>query len=377
MALYSTYLTTSWGERILNTDGSNPLSRMRSFTANRTVNRIAGFKMVLPASIDRDLIRDDNMVQIWRSPSNYGAKLFRPYFIRKRRTYFDQGMEVVEISGPDCNDILRRRVVATRPGTTVSEKVATIDDMMKEIVLEAFSDGVNPAPDYGTRESEYLSIDRDRSEGPMAQLKFPWEKLLTPGGGGILAKLAETSEAAGTPIYFDVVPYGVSASRIEYMFVTYSGQPGVDRGSDVIFSMTKENLENPEKIEDAVEEENYIYATGQGEDVDQKVEQVYDEDRVAHSVWGRIEGHADAASQDDDEVIYVARSELADRRSKTVFFGDALSTPRSAFQIDWDFGDRLIAEYHGRFTSIVKSVELSLSDGFETISARLEGEMYG
>lgn len=376
MAGYQLWLTTSSGKRITDEAGMNPLEQVISFSANRTVNRIGTFSMLLPATINRELLQDDNMVQIWRDPSGYGSQLFRPYFIRKRRTFFDGGVEVVEISGPDCNDILRRRVVAARPGTTVSEKVATVDDMMKEIVTEAFADGVNPAPDYGTRATDYLTVAPDRSDGPMAQLKFPWETLLTGGGGGILAKLAEAAEANGTPVYFDVEPYSVTNQQVTYRFVTMYGQPGSDRGRSVIFSLTNENLINPEKIEDATDEYNYIYATGQGEEVDQYVEQVYDEDRVKHSVWGRIEGHADASSQDDDQVVIIGQSELAARRAKTTFFGDALSTRDSAFQVDWDFGDRLIAQYHGEFSVIIKSIEITVEDEEENISARMEGEMY-
>ena len=376
MAEYELWLTDSRGLRITDQDGNSPLMRTSKFTANRTANEIGTFSMILPADIPQMLIRDDNMVQIWRQPIGGTMKLWRPYFIRKREWYYEDGAEVVEISGPDCNDILRRRNVSSRPGTAdITELLYEVDAFMKNVVTDAFRDYANPLPDYGTRTNSRLNVQRLSYDGPIAHLSFPWEKLLTTNGGGIIGKLAEISESEGVRVFFDVKPVGVTSKTIEFEFRTYVGQPGRDLTQHVLFSIDQGNMHDPHMIEDATEEENYIYAYGQGEELDQYVSQVYDRDRNAQSVWGRIEGVVDASNLDDDMVEYAAESELAARKAKKSFYANPVSNEKTVFGIDWDFGDRVLARYHGDFEAIVSSVTLTVEDGQESIDARLEGEV--
>jgi hypothetical protein len=375
MAEYEAWLTDGRGVRILGRDGQPPLGRNLDFVASRTVNRIGHFAMKLPGDIPRNYVRDDNMVQLWRRHEGGSLRLWRIYFIRKRHTYFEEGTEFLEISGPDSNDILRRRVVAARPGTSVSEKVDTIDDMMKEIVLEAFSDGVNPSPAYGTRTNSRVSIAPPAGAGPMTQHQFPWEKLLDASGGGVLPKLADAASAAGVPVFFDMHPVTVTNRYVAFRFVTQVYQPGRDISNRITFSLALENMANPELVEDAREEENYIYATGQGEGVDQYVEQVYAQNRAGAGVWGRCEGVASDSGQDDDQVAVTGQAALAAGRPKLTFYADPLSVEGTVFGKDWNFGDRVRAVYHRSFMATIMSVTVSVKNGEETVDARLEGEI--
>jgi len=365
-------LTDSRGRVVTDPYGNNPLVRVERVVASRTANRIGWFSALLPADLPVGLFRDDNIFQLWRAPDGGVLDLWRPYFIRRRRSYFEGGREVLEISGPDCNDILRRRVVAHRPGTSVTEKIDVIDDMMKEIVLEAFADGVNPAPEFGTRENARLIIEADSMSGPMAHVEMPWETLLTSAGGGILPLLHGISAAEEVPVYFDIRPI-VSNDEIRFMFVTNVYRPGSDKTGTVMFSLESGNMENPELIEDSSEEINYIYSVGQGEDVDQYVAQVYDEDLVGKSVWGRIEGVHDAANQPDDAVEDAGYSELQYHRPLRSFYADPISTRDSQFGYHWKWGDEVMASYRGRFSAVVESVTLTIEGGREQIDARMEG----
>lgn len=371
MAEYNLVLTDSTGQRLTDAGGENVLNRTMRFSASRTANRIAQFSMLLPASINPALLRDDNMVQVWRKAGGGPWRLFRPYFIRKRRYYYEENVEILEIGGPDCNDLLRRRVVAARPDNSQVDKLDNADDMMKEIVIEAFADGTNPAPDFGTRAADAFSVDNYLTLGPIIEQSFPWEKLLTYGGSGLLPKIAEASRAEGFPLYFDVIPDTVSAERITFKFVTRLNYPGRDVTGNMVFSLALGNMENPEYIEDATREENYLYAFGQGEAVDQAVEQVYDQSRVESSAWGRIEGAVDASSQPDDGVADAGRSALTSRAVKRSFFADPISTQETAFGLDWNWGDKVRAVYHGVFDAVIESVTLTVRDENESIEGRL------
>jgi hypothetical protein len=179
------------------------------------------------------------------------------------------------------------------------------------------------------------------------------------------------SRAEGVPIYFDVVPTNVTSNSIDFEFRTYAYRPGDDLTNQITFSLALGNMENPEKIEDSTRAENYIYSIGQGGTVQQTVEQVYDEERVGQSVWGRIEGFNDASNQPDDAVADAGRSALTSRRPKTSFFADPISTKGTRFGEDWYFGDEVRALYHGTFDAIIESVTLSVENQRETIEARL------
>jgi len=374
MSHYDLRLTDSHGRVLLDRHGRQVLSRAASFSASRTANRIAQFSMVLPPDVDPSLVRDDNMVQVWRQPDGGALGLWRVYFIRKRHWKTQGGDETLTISGPDCNDILRRRVVAARPNNSQVDKVQPIDNMMKEIVLEAFADGANPSPAFGTRANDRLSIAADTSQGPIVQISFPWAKLLTYGGSGLFPKLTEIARAEEVPIYFDVVPDKVTAEEITFRFNTYAYYPGSDLTDRVTFSLAQGNMENPEYIEDATRAEDYIYVFGQGEGSDQKVEQVYDTDRVRKSAWGRVEGVQDATSQPDDAVADAGRSALTSRRPKRSFFADPVSTRDTTFGVDWNWGDKVRAQYHGRFDAVVESITLRVEGGDEHIEGRLRSE---
>lgn len=368
---YSLSLRDPTGALIVDQYGDSVLHRASRIQLSRTANRIATFEIDLPGTIDKSLVRDDNLVVASRAPDGGVMAVWGVYFIRKRRWTTRGGDEILTISGPDANELLRRRIVAERPGTSDSEYIAeAADDLMKKIVTRAWQDGTNPAPDYGTRVNSAVTVATETTGGPLVSFAIPWEKLLTFGGSGLLPRIAEASRIAGTPVYFAMVPI-ISTDSISFEFRTYIDHPGADLSDRVTFSLALGNMENPEYIEDSTRAENYIYAFGQGETSDQKVEQAYDESRIAKGPFARIEGAEDASNQPDDAVLSAAQTALASRRPKTSFYADPISTEQTSFGLDWGWGDRVRAQYHGTFDAIVESVTLTVVKGEERLEARL------
>jgi len=118
---YEIYLTDDRGLRLALLDYALP------FSTTRDTNAIAHCTVNVPASFDENLIRLDYGLQIWRKPPSGVMSLWRPYFLRKWR--FDttaDGEEIITLTGVDCNDLLRRRIVAAYAGVAQADKLSLI-----------------------------------------------------------------------------------------------------------------------------------------------------------------------------------------------------------------------------------------------------------
>jgi len=367
---YEIWLTTDAGHRIAQ------LTTFISAKFSRSVNRIAAFNMLVPQSFNIDLVQPDRMIQVWRQPAGGRLGLWRAYFLRRWR-FFSRNSDIfIELGGPDTNDLLRRRIVAAFSGSSQAAKTDFADDMMKEVVREAVADGVAPTPDAGTRVWNNLSIAADLGAGPTITKSFPFDKLLTSSGQGVLDVLSRASKEAGTPVWFDIVPDTISGSGITFRFETYTGQPGQDVSDRVVFDEARGNMRDAELEYDYTDEVNYIYAAGQGVEDERQIEQVYDDDRYNQSIWGRIEGEADSRNESGNGVRESGRDALNEGRPKIRFSAVPTDTTGTRFGIHWNVGDKVQARYLNRqFYSIISAVSISLNNnGEEQVDARLDFE---
>lgn len=378
MATYECWITDDAGVPIADSQGRSYLKEYLSLTASRAVNQIGSFEMYLPSTFDKSLLRVDRMVQVWRKPTGGRLGLWRVYFIRKWRFATSDSRKTVMISGPDQNDLLRRRIVAAYTASSQAQKTALeADDMMKEFVTEALSDANAPTPTAGTRDWSGLSVQADLTLGPQITLSAPFDTLLTESGAGVLPRIAKAAKEAGTEVFFDVIPNVVSGNSISFQFVTYIGQPGQDVTSQVVFDEQFGNMKDPELEYDYTKEINYVYAAGQGEETDRNVQQVYDTARYGASRWNRCEGFQDARNQDSDNgVIAAGYGLLESGRPKIRFRAAPVDTAGTRFGIDWDHGYKVKARYQGvEFDSIIRATTLTSDNkGKDNVSARLEYE---
>lgn len=340
------------------------------------VNQAGYFSVTMPLSFDPALIVPDRMVQLWRAPAGGRLTLWRVYFVR-RWIFRTQGSDqTVELGGPDMLDLMRRRNVIAFADSAQASKTDFADDMMKEIVTESIADGVAPTPDAGTRVWSDLSIASDLGLGPSLTRSFPWDRLLNSSGQGVLANLAKAAKEAGTEIFFDIVPDVVTSSSISFQFQTFTGQPGQDRTSQMVFDQQDGNMDDPQLEYDYTEEENYIYGGGQGEGPDRNIQQVSDSDRYSASQWARCEGFADARNEASDAGIAAAAQGVLNTGLPRIRFS---ATPKDVrgtrFGRDWDFGDKVKARYRNiEFDTIIRAVSISVNDRGEDIRARLDFE---
>lgn len=368
---FELWLTSDRGNRLAQ------LSQGLGFSGSKVLNNFGWLEYALPTSFDKNLLKPDRMIQLFYQPYGGPKFLWNVYFLRKiiYRTQGNRNNTTIIL--PDTKELLRRRIVAAYTNESQSKKTDFADDMMKEVMTEALADGVAPTPTAGTRAWANFTVDANVSLGPTISKSFPFDKLLTSSGEGVFAQIANAARNQGAEVFFDVVPSSVTSKTIAFKFITKVGIPGADLTKDIVFSLLNGNLKDPELELDYTEEENYIYAAGQGEEDDRNVQQVYDETRFLSSAWGRIEGLADARNQDsNDSVLAAGYAKLQEGYPKIRFRAAPIDTEGTAFGLDWNVGDKVTALYENiEFHFLVRAVSLSVdANGVVSVQSRFDYE---
>jgi hypothetical protein len=343
---------------------------------NKIANGIGAFRIQLPTkTFDPSFLtpeRRDYMIQDWRKPPGGSMSLFNTYFLRWWRLQRNGSDLQVEIAGPDVNDLARRRHIINFATTSGSDKSGTADDVMKEYVDEqAVTDSSDPAPTFGSRVIPDFSVQADATLGPALDKSAAWRKL-----ADTLPDLAKASRDL-SPETFWMIEVADVGPPITLQFRTKTGQPGTDLTASVVFDEERGNLERSIYTYDSLNEENYIYAGGQGRDEERVIGQGWDAARIAASRYNRCEGWAYAAFTNDTGALDdEASRQLALREPIESFSAKALDTRGTRFGRDWNWGDKVTARFLGReWQTIVRKVALRLDgSGHETIDAVLEFE---
>ena len=316
-----------------------------SLSASKVVNKIGRFQLSLPTSFDLSVLRRDLVVQVWLTTSGGYPLLWNSYFVRRWKPMWEQGRESIMVWGPDAKDILRRRHVIAYEGTADALFTDYADDVMRELVRDAKSDGIDP-PDAGTRVLPDLTVGSDRSVGPIVSCEVAWMPLLTLSGSGALPLLAKLAAEEGTPVFFDVVPDTIGSDAVSYRFETEVVQPMLDVSDRVVFSGDQGTLSGPYWEFDATNEANYVYVGGAGEGVERIVQQVYDAPRYGESAWNRCELFVDASSEEDINVLDgMGQDALQVGKPLERLGGIPLDAPGLGFGAHWDVGYRVGAKY--------------------------------
>jgi hypothetical protein len=383
MARYELWLTDDSGQRIADSNGKTFLKSFLSLTATRSLNQVGQFTLSLPPSFDESLLAVDRMVQVWRRPTGGQLGLWRIYFIRRWRFATEGSRDTIEISGPDSNDLLCRRVIAAYSGDSVYAAMGDeveADAMMSAVVAASQFDAVGgPATVSGTREWSNFDIAAPQFFGPVISKTFPLgAALLTDSGDGLLPQISRVSRIGGTEIFFDVVPNVVTGSSVSFQFRTYATSIGPDVSDKVVFAKEFGNLKDPVLEFDYTGEVNYVYSGGKGEGADRRVTQSYDVARYSASRWNRREGFAQATNEADTDAAVEAfgNALLAEREPKVRFSGTPMDTRGTRFQRDWDFGCIVKARYRRyESTHLIRAVTLTVDGkGRDEIKTRLDWE---
>lgn len=359
MAKYEVYLSDPFGSRLATLDEFHQLSW------TRMVNDLGAFTMTFGSEqVDWRLFQPDRRVEVWRVLDTGMSRLVRVYLVRRiERETAEGGQRSVTIAGPDLNDLLARRIVAADAGSAEADKTDHADDMLKAIVREQLGASAGAARDYT---ANGFSVAPDVSLGPSLTKAFSRRNVLQ-----VCQDVALASYDLGTPLYFDCV----SPVPATVEFRTYTERRGADRrNSRTPFSLQRGTLASALIYHDWTTEVNHVYAAGQGVETDREVVEVSDANAIAVSPWNRCEGLADGRVYTTTAgLTSFGRTVLQEKRAARRFQAVLADAPGSRFQLDWDYGDWLSAEYDEEiFNCEVAAVRGQVTPDIELIEAKLE-----
>lgn len=364
------YLDNPLGERVSVCDQFELLDYMRILNGR-------GFcKLRVGAEFDSSQFVQDGIIEVHRSPrGRVEPRLEDVYFIVAIDKGIDEkGRTFSEVIGYNPVDLLFRRIIDYVAGSAQATKGAdNADDMMKEYVDENM--GASATDSNRDLESSYnFTIQADHSLGPNVAKGAAWKNLYD-----VLVEISASTLALNDPIFFDIVPVTVSPLALE--FRTYHLQRGADRSwpdgtNPVILNVDRGNLRNPRLSYDYRDEFNYVVCGGQGVGSDRDIQRWWDVTRIGQSPWNRREAFKDGRHCDVGATTCLdaaAQDHLERGRPIRTFTGEVVETEGTAYGIDWEFGDRLTAEFlEETFTVYVSGVRVTKSgDGAEEIDAKL------
>lgn len=370
MANYELWMTDDAGRRIALMSGFN---EPFFFSYTRAVSGLGTFNFGMAfepfARKISPYFAPDRRVEVWRS-ADHGVPMRREdvFMLRKPNVYTRvDNIQAIQFYGRNGVDLLNRRSVIQRGGTSWASKTDNVDDMMKAVVREQMLYGSALDEDGvvdNTRawpQNEFF-VQSDLALGPSVSRAFADRVVYD-----ILKELKEASQqlneqsSTNRKIYFDVLPRDLagvsttSASPLGWEFQTFADLRGADRTQGIEFSVENENISQPSYSLSFLEEVNSVIVRGNGQGLSQIVTSVEDTKRIAASRWNRVEKVHSASSESSTTALQDAgRSELHKRKPVEELYVTFLNTPgspsvpRSLYGLDWDLGDLVRVNYAGK-----------------------------
>lgn len=356
---------------------------------SRTVNSVGALTlMVLRDAIPDSALVVDARVEIWRKPD--GGTLRRegdgPWLVQTwAKGQSEQAGRYIRIGAVPLIHLLTRRVIAASPGSTASAKYAPSDNLIKAFVREQMGTSASTITWNG------ITVSRNWTNVAVAPLQVTDDASGTVNLAkdasyrSLLATLQEAARSVNQTqpllgLYFDIVQTATNT----FLFQTYAGQRGTDRTDGparFVASLERGSLSGTvELVEDWTNAATLVYAGGSGQGSTREISIWGDATAINASAWGLREAFLNAANVarpgnvggDDDPLAGEAQAELRRLRPTRNLTGDLVSLPGAAYGVDWDWGDRIVAEFEGEsFEAIVESVSVTLDRGEETIKAAL------
>lgn len=388
MATYTPWIKTDIGEPLA------PLDRHYGFSYVKTLNGIGHFAIQIPedSKVSKDVLvadslQPDRQIQFWRKTDNQtNPALDFMGFLRKWTFHTaENGDSVLYLSGPDQNELLKRRIVAYAAGENeakiTNDPLAGTDKTVDEGMVNIIRENLGADATDSDRDLSALnfSVKWSDDEGPAIKRSFAWKQV-----DRIIAELSQTSRALGTEIFWIVNIDGVDSNgEIVLNFMATDQAIGGDRtwkpeplGKMMIFGLRWGNLLSPTVEYDYTNEVNYVYGGGPGEGLERQIVEVSDTTRMEASKWNRREAFADARQAKTAAEITAKANEVLNKgRPKIRFKGTILSTEQTPYG-EWGLGSRVTIEYRNiKFNGLIRNVLVAVdANGVETVTSNVEFE---
>jgi hypothetical protein len=313
----------------------------------------------------------NQVLEVWRGKrGSMELQNETAYFLRDWEFYSNRnGEHLIDLYGLDANFILETRIVAYASESAQSKMTDYADDMIKAIVTDNLGGDAVSARQLST-----LTIAPELSASVEVDKGFAWRNLM-----GVCREIAETATESGTYTAFDVVRVGVN----EFRLVTYTGQRGINHGagsSDIrLVGEAYGNLSDAKLGTHHIEEFNYVYAGGQGQQDARIIQEASDTERInAGSPYNRLEIFHDARHcETTDSVSAEAESALRMYMPKKIISGNLVDTPGMQFGVHYGFGDIVSVQAFGHSADChISSLKMDVdANNNETLNIKLRGEI--
>ncbi len=373
---YEWWLCADTGEPIALLDG------YESFAYTLVQHNIGTCQVVIPAkSLDLEEIwqkndgyleaRGDRKLAVWRQAPGAAKKLENVYLLQDLKVGADAtGIDKVILIGADGNLLIKWRFVQPGPyeNTTYVTKNGCADDVCKALVREALT---SASYKLGRAiDSAYFGVQIDSSLGASFKKTYAYRMLYDA-----LDAACKTSKGRGKTIFWGVVP-DLAAPYQRYQFQTYLDQIGIDRRAAITLSRANNNLAEPQYTWSNIDSYNYVAALGGNygalDNPYYRYSYAYrDTARIAASVYGLREKCIDDGDAGWDDMDKNASEELEACQPVQNFTCKLVDNETMKYGLQWNFGDRVTAEYMGMaFEPRVVKVTVEVRKG-ETIMAEL------
>lgn len=336
---------------------------------SRVLNDVGIFAITLPSDPDWPAIFTlDALIDIERtSPVDGRLQVEDTYLVRLNHRFREGNEERYIVGALSLNHLLARRVVDPADDPLAaggySTKAGPADDILVSYALEQC--GVNAS---AARQFPNLTVFPSGSVGSGAGRRLRYENLLET-----FQDVANQSNVdfiitrpSSNNLRLTVAPIGSDRSRSR----NYPGLPFVE------LNPARGNLSDPSLLFDRKKEQNYVYALAQGPGENRIVSKLEGEG-TKDSPFNRIEFTTDVRSAergDSTTVTTGARAALYDKSPHKEFtFKPNGAEPGNIYRQDWDVGDVLTCAWDDDVIDLrVREVEITLDNGGETITPRLE-----
>lgn len=284
---------------------------------------------------------------------------------------FENGRETFTIYGFGYNELLARRGIWYRPGTSYTEKTGVAETVVKEFVNENAGSIATAPPRIASGVTQGLSISPDLVRGSTWTGARAYRNLLVT-----VEEICQDSET-----FFDIVGLGPAT----FLFNFYENQRGTDRSTvgltpvngrngvgnrPVVFSSDLGNILNIAHATNRSDEITAVLALGQGIEEDRDTVVVSDPIDIVESPWNRREQTYNASQEQTIQGLTSAATAQLESNKKSISFSfTPLLAAATILGRDYDWGDIVTARYRDEdFHLSIVGKTVSVSESGEGIS---------
>lgn len=333
---------------------------------SRLVNDVGKFTLTLPYSnANRMAFALDSFVEIYRTSPLTGQLILEDtYFARSFNRYRQGDLEQYVVSGPHLNDLIQRRIVDPNDDPSAAGGYSTAAGASDTVLYHYAYYNMGPGASLA-RQFPGLSIAVPPGVGLGVGYRLRFDDMLktlfqdAAARGGTDFNIQRTTGAA---MQLSLAIMGTDRRKSSHYPV--GGWVGLDpkRG----------NLEDPNLIIDRTKEKTFVYALGQGQDINRQLLKVPGM-TTTDSPFNRIEYQDTSSNVQKGDITGLTTAAYASLKKNafTQSFAFKLleATAGNTYQSDWFLGDLVTVSYDEYSSDLrITGVELFINEQGQTVT---------